>query len=264
MIQKNRLYVGFFLILLLVSLFGTGSAKKISKTPENIKMVWFDSDGLYHFGDILEYLNAVNCGKIKDKEIKTALSSVVKKGKKVTINDVKKVSETLDPLKQTAAIYYPDSGILEKKRADIIRLFGKSLETTGKLTVKFYGIQPQGQIGLIPGSTTTITMIAIPEDPVIMSTATTKFLDTHIPVLEKNLMDAANMKEWVPFAIKLVPSSTGTMNLVNLHQGPWIIYQNLYNILACCYRVQIEADHEKVLIADKLLWKPGFRARKKR
>jgi len=257
---NHRLYLKIFLIITLCLIQNICHAENSS---ENI-MVWFDSDGLYHNSDILEYLNDVHAGKIKDSEIKDAISAVVSLNKTVTSRDIKAIAKKLDSISQTAAIYYPDINFLNKRRIELVRLFKKPSKPTGTLKFKFYGIQTQGNISLIPGSSNSFTVIAIPADPVILSNAVLEFTDEQIPILEKKLAEASETREWQAFSRQLIPSSTGIIELVNLHQGPWIIYQNLYGVLACCYRIQITPEKNQELVADKCLWKAGLRKKRKK
>ena len=216
--------------------------------------VWFDSKGVFHCGDIAEYLQKVKAGKIKDPEIEQAMKSLKIKGDKIKAKTIVAIASKLDPLNNTAAIYPQDENYLKKHKKLVVDHFSKESTSPGILTIQSYAVRKQGAAGLIPGSTSTNMFMAIPADPELLAGASLEKDMEGSPVLEQKLKAAVDDDEWTTRIVQLMPSELGKTNLPHLYPGPWIVYQNQYGIMAFCYRVQVKQGVNKKLVADQLLW----------
>jgi len=234
-------------------------AADTGKTPAEDMTVWFDHTGAYHCGGLVEYMNDVLGETKKDPEFAEVLKVVLPGRKKVTVADLPKIGAGFNPLKHTAAVYISGADYLQAHAKTVKDAFQTPAEASGVLTIKSFGIQGQGNIGMIQGSTPTNLLLAVPADPVMLASATNASMNT-APVMETVFLSARESADWISHAQRSQVMATGVSNLFNLHPGPWIIYMNQNSVIVQCYRVII-APGSNNLTADQICFRPRLGTR---
>lgn len=244
----------YFMVVACVFAGPMWASEKSPVTTEGDSIVWFDSTGAYHYGGLLEYINEVLADTSKDPDFSEILKKTVPGKKTVTVGDLPRIAAAFDPLKHTAAVYIQGAEYLEKHKTLVKDAFKDPAAAPGLLTLKAFGIQGQGNIAMVPGSTQTNLLLAIPADPLILAGAGNTPLN-NAPQMEAVFIKASQTPDWQPHARRSQVMSTGVSTLFNLHPGPWIVYMNQYSVIVQCYRVLIQPGSNE-LTADQICFRP--------